>query len=79
MQPFVGSGPAEGLRFAAGWKGGSYHGRMRSVLCELRRHAVIFDVAIAVSFVVLDTAVTLVGGSWWPAHPDGLAWTLLAG
>ena len=50
---------------------------MRSVLCLLRRHAVVVDVAIAVFFVALDTAVTLTGGSWWPAHPDGLAWTLL--
>jgi signal transduction histidine kinase len=43
----------------------------------LRRHAVLVDVGIAVFFVVLDTVVTLVGGSWWPAEPDGLAWTLL--
>jgi signal transduction histidine kinase len=50
---------------------------MRSVLCLLRRHAVVVDMAIAVFFVALDTAVTLTGGSWWPAHPDGLAWTLL--
>jgi signal transduction histidine kinase len=50
---------------------------MRSVLCALRRHAVIVDVAIAVIFVALDTAVTLTGGSWWPAQPDGLAWALL--
>ena len=62
---------------AAGRKGGSYHGRMRGVLCALRRHAVLVDVAIAVIFVVLDTAVTLTGGSWWPAQPDGLAWALL--
>jgi signal transduction histidine kinase len=34
-------------------------------------------VAIAVIFVVLDTVVTLAGGSWWPAQPDGLAWALL--
>jgi signal transduction histidine kinase len=50
---------------------------MRNVLCVLRRHAVAVDVAIAVFFVVLDTVVTLVGWSWWPADPDGLAWTLL--
>jgi signal transduction histidine kinase len=43
----------------------------------LRRHAVLVDVAVAVFFVVLDTVVTLVGWSWWPAHPDGLAWALL--
>jgi signal transduction histidine kinase len=43
----------------------------------VRRHAVLVDVAIALLFVVLDTAVTLVGWSWWPAQPDGLAWALL--
>jgi signal transduction histidine kinase len=50
---------------------------MRGVLCRLRRPAVVVDMAVAVVFVALDTAVTLVGWSWWPAHPDGLAWTLL--
>jgi signal transduction histidine kinase len=50
---------------------------MRRALCGLRRHAVLVDVAVAVFFVVLDIAVTLVGWSWWPAHPDGLAWALL--
>jgi len=51
---------------------------MSKLLCRLRRHVVLVDVAIAVFFVVLDTVVTLVGWSWWPAHPDGLAWVLLA-
>jgi signal transduction histidine kinase len=51
---------------------------MSRLLCGLRRHAVLVDVAIAVFFVALDTAVTLVGWSWWPAQPDALAWTLLA-
>jgi signal transduction histidine kinase len=50
---------------------------MRGVLCGVRRHPVLVDVAIALLFVVLDTVVTLVGGSWWPAQPDGLAWALL--
>jgi len=50
---------------------------MRGALCGWRRHAVVVDVAIAVFFVVLDTALTLVGWSWWPAQPDGLAWVLL--
>jgi signal transduction histidine kinase len=50
---------------------------MSGVLCGLRRHPVVVDVAVALSFVVLDTAVTLTGGSWWPAQPDGLAWALL--
>jgi signal transduction histidine kinase len=42
-----------------------------------RRHCVAIDVAIAVSFVLLDTYLTLVGASWWPAHPDTLAWVML--
>ncbi|HEY2441626.1 MAG TPA: histidine kinase [Streptosporangiaceae bacterium] len=42
-----------------------------------RRHRVAFDVAIAVFFVLLDTGVTLIGGSWWPARPGALAWVLL--
>jgi len=41
------------------------------------RHWVAFDVALAVFFVLLDTVLTLTGASWWPAHPDALAWTLL--
>ena len=36
------------------------------------------DVLIAVFFVLLDTAATLVGASWWPAHPSTLAWAMLA-
>jgi signal transduction histidine kinase len=75
---FVGSAPAEGWVFTAGRKGGSYHGRMSGVLCALRRHTVLVDVAVALFFLVLDTVVTLVGWSWWPAQPDGLAWALLA-
>jgi signal transduction histidine kinase len=63
---------------AAGRKGGSYHWRMSRVLCGLRRHAVLVDVAVALFFVVLDAVVTLVGWSWWPAQPDALAWVLLA-
>jgi signal transduction histidine kinase len=50
---------------------------MRRVLCGLRRHPVLVDVAVALFFVALDMAVTLTGGSWWPAQPDGLAWVLL--
>ena len=33
--------------------------------------------AIAVFFVLLDTAATLAGASWWPAHPGKLAWIML--
>ena len=35
------------------------------------------DAALACFFVLLDTTVTLAGGSWWPAHPDKLAWGML--
>jgi signal transduction histidine kinase len=41
------------------------------------RHPVAVDIAIAVSFVLLDTGATLAGSSWWPAHPGALAWALL--
>ena len=41
------------------------------------RYRVAVDVAIAVLFVLLDTGTTLVGATWWPAHPDTLAWTML--
>jgi signal transduction histidine kinase len=34
-------------------------------------------VGIAVFFALLDTATTLVGATWWPAHPGTLAWVLL--
>ncbi|HEU5418444.1 MAG TPA: histidine kinase [Streptosporangiaceae bacterium] len=43
-----------------------------------RRHRTAADVGAAAFFVVLDTVVTLIGGSWWPAHPGPLAWALLA-
>jgi signal transduction histidine kinase len=42
-----------------------------------RRHCVALDVLIAAAFVVLDTVLTLVGATWWPAHPGTLAWTML--
>jgi signal transduction histidine kinase len=74
---FVTSRLAEGWDFAIGRERRSYHGGVNDIFCGLRRRAVL-DVAIPVLFVVLDTAVTLAGGSWWPAHPDGLAWGLLA-
>jgi signal transduction histidine kinase len=41
------------------------------------RHRVATDVGIAVFFALLDTATTLVGVTWWPAHPGTLAWVLL--
>jgi signal transduction histidine kinase len=44
-----------------------------------RRHlpSPALDVALAVGFAALDTVLTLGGVSWWPRHPDTLAWTLL--
>jgi signal transduction histidine kinase len=42
-----------------------------------RRNNVALDVALACFFVLLDTTVTLVGASWWPAHPGQLAWAML--
>jgi signal transduction histidine kinase len=36
------------------------------------------DVLLAAFFVVLDTVLTLLGASWWPAHPGPLAWVMLA-
>ncbi|MGW1052684.1 hypothetical protein [Streptomyces sp. NPDC002521] len=32
---------------------------------------------IATAFVLLDTGLALVGGTWWPAHPGTLAWAVL--
>src|SRR5690348_3487647 len=36
------------------------------------------DVGLACFFVLLDTTTTLAGASWWPVHPDKLAWAILA-
>jgi signal transduction histidine kinase len=43
----------------------------------LRGHGLAADVLTAVAFMLLDTATTLVGVTWWPAHPGTLAWTML--
>ena len=42
-----------------------------------RHQRTAIDAGLAVFFVVLDTTTTLVGASWWPAHPGTLAWVLL--
>ena len=47
---------------------------VRTWYCQ---HRVATDVAIAVFFVLLDTSATLAGATWWPAHPDTLAWVML--
>jgi signal transduction histidine kinase len=41
------------------------------------RHWLAIDVSLAAGFAAVDTVVTLVGGSWWPAHPGTLAWAML--
>ncbi|WP_042372068.1 sensor histidine kinase [Streptacidiphilus neutrinimicus] len=41
------------------------------------KHWFAVDVGLAAVFVALDTVATASGQSWWPAHPDTLAWSLL--
>src|SRR5262249_60946949 len=48
-----------------------------SIRWRAPRNKVALDAALACFFVLLDTTVTLAGGSWWPAHPDKLAWGML--
>jgi signal transduction histidine kinase len=48
-----------------------------SIRWRAPRNKVALDAGLACFFVLLDTTVTLAGGSWWPAHPDKLAWTML--
>jgi signal transduction histidine kinase len=49
-----------------------------SVRTWYRRHLLAADVLLAVGFALLDTAATLTGASWWPAHAGTLAWAMLA-
>jgi signal transduction histidine kinase len=35
------------------------------------------DAGLACFFVLVDTTATLAGASWWPTHPDKLAWAML--
>src|SRR5215472_4155878 len=41
------------------------------------RKTVALDAGLACFFVLLDTTLTLAGASWWPTHPDKLAWAML--
>jgi DNA-binding NarL/FixJ family response regulator len=41
------------------------------------RGRVVVDLVLAVFFTGLDTALTLLGASWWPHHPGPLAWAML--
>ena len=43
----------------------------------LGRHPLVLDALIALAFVLIDAGNTLGGGSWWPAHPATLAWSML--
>lgn len=47
---------------------------MNQQLCQ-RRTAI--DITLAAGFLLLDTAMTLLDSSWWPADPGAMAWTLL--
>src|SRR5215475_13689045 len=49
---------------------------MSTPSCAPRKN-VALDVGLACFFVLLDTTVTLAGASWWPVHPDKLAWSML--
>src|SRR5262249_23084042 len=49
---------------------------MSTPSCAPRKN-VALDVGLACFFVLLDTTVTLAGASWWPVHPDKLAWAML--
>src|SRR5690348_2678273 len=46
--------------------------------CAAPKNNVALDVGLACFFVLLDTTTTLAGASWWPVHPDKLAWAMLA-
>ena len=48
--------------------------RLPSWLC---RNQLAQDALVAGAAVLVDTVTTLVGSSWWPAHPSTLAWSML--
>ncbi len=47
------------------------------VLRRFRPRGLVADVLVAVGFAALDTLATLAGITWWPHHPDSLAWAML--
>lgn len=49
-----------------------------NVLSRLWPRGLAGDVLLAVGFAAVDTLATLGGASWWPRHPDSLAWAMLA-
>ena len=52
---------------------------VNALLCRIFgiRRGLGLDLGLALFFVVLDTGLTLVGASWWPRDPNGLAWAML--
>jgi signal transduction histidine kinase len=48
--------------------------RLPSWLC---RNQLAQDALVAGAAIVVDTVTTLIGSSWWPAHPGPLAWSML--
>ncbi|HEY3906292.1 MAG TPA: sensor histidine kinase [Streptosporangiaceae bacterium] len=48
--------------------------RLPSWIC---RNQLAQDALVAGAAVLVDTVTTLVGSSWWPAHPGSLAWSML--
>src|SRR2546430_16767303 len=50
---------------------------MRLRAC-VRLNSRTLDAFLAGFFILVDTVLTLVGTSWWPAHPGTLAWAMLA-
>ena len=48
-----------------------------SIRVRAPRNKVALDTALACFFVLVDITATLAGGSWWPVHPDKLAWAML--
>jgi signal transduction histidine kinase len=77
--PQLSYGLAGPMVVAAGVAGMRWHSLndMRFRTC-MRQHQLLVDALLAAFFVLLDTVLTLAGASWWPAHPDALAWAMLA-
>jgi signal transduction histidine kinase len=50
---------------------------MKGRICGWRE-SLLLDVLLAIGFALIDTGATLAGWTWWPAHPGGLAWAMLA-
>ena len=72
-------GPAGPLVSPAGVAAARWHSlNDMGLRVYARLNRLVLDVLLAVFFVLVDTAATLAGASWWPAHPGTLAWAMLA-